>query len=341
MKAVMKTRPEPGVEVLDIDVPETGADEVLLEVKAAAICGSDLGIYDYTPAYYRMKLPVVLGHEFAGLVAEAGSDVKGFEVGDRVISRSVVSCGSCGFCRNGLDNLCEDSGLLGIHRDGGFAEYIAVPHNLLHSIPDGMPYEEAALVEPLSNAVHFVRDLTEVGSGDFVVVQGIGPIGLLSAQLFRLAGADVLLTGIGVDTERFRIAEKLGFSTINVEKEDLLERVSRITGGRGADTAFVAVGAPSAMAQAVQLVRKGGQITVVGIFPGDVELPLTRVVRREIRIKGAYDARRPNFEDAIGLVEREAINVRDFITHKLPLEEAHEAFELAKSKVGCKVLFIP
>ena len=189
MKAVVKSRPEPGVEVMDIPIPEVADDEVLIKVKAAAICGSDLGIYNYTPAYIGMRLPVVMGHEFAGEVAETGTLVEGYTAGDRVLSESVKACGGCGFCRQGMSNLCDGSTLFGIHTDGGFAEYVAVPYKLLHRMPPGMSYEEAALVEPLSNAVHFVNDVTPFRSGDLVVVQGCGPIGLFSAQLFSLGGA--------------------------------------------------------------------------------------------------------------------------------------------------------
>jgi L-iditol 2-dehydrogenase len=196
-------------------------------------------------------------------------------------------------------------------------------------------------VEPLSNAVHFVNDLTPVEPGDLAVVLGIGPIGLFSAQLLRLAGADVLMTGISVDTERFEIAKRLGLEAVNVDEVDPVDLVMGRTSGRGADVAFVAVGAPSAVHQAVRLVRKRGHITVIGIFPGDVAVPMTVVVRREITLAGAYDARAENFEDAIALIESGRIKAVDLVTHRFPLEEAERAFEVAQSKTGCKVLFVP
>ena len=341
MKAVVKVRPEPGVEVLDVPVPEAGLGEALIRVRAAAICGSDLGIYDYTPAYSKMRLPVVLGHEFAGEVVDVGPGVGGFVVGDRVLSESVKACGSCRYCREGLPNLCEASTLFGIHVDGGFAEYVTVPESLLHGVPDEMSYEEAAVVEPLSNAHHFVSDITPVRRGDFAVVHGVGPIGLFSAQLLRLAGAEMLVTGIGVDSERFRIARGLSLEAVNVEEEDLEETVNERTGGRGADVAIVAVGVASALIQATRVVRKGGHVTLVGIFPRAVELPLTEVVRREVVIAGAYDARPENFERAIELITSGSIAAAALITHRFPLERAKEAFEVAKSKRGCKVLLKP
>jgi L-iditol 2-dehydrogenase len=341
MRAVVKSKPAPGVEFAEVPKPKIKPDEVLIEVKAAAICGSDLGIYDYTPAYSKMKLPVVMGHEFSGRVAEAGPQVQGYKVGDRVIAESVKACGTCEFCRSGHQNLCDASTLFGIHTDGGMAEYIAVPYKLLHRLPDELSYEAGALIEPLSNAVHFVKDCTPVKLGDFVVVQGCGPIGLFSAQLFRLAGAEVIVTGVGVDTERFKIAEGLGLEAVNIEKVDLAALVKERTGGRGADTAFVATGAPPAVAQATQIVKKRGRVTVIGIFGRPVEVPMTEVVRREVSIVGTYDAQPQNFGQSIKLAQSGAVKVEALLTHRLPLEKANEAFEAAKSRVGCKVEFIP
>jgi threonine dehydrogenase-like Zn-dependent dehydrogenase len=149
------------------------------------------------------------------------------------------------------------------------------------------------------------------------------------------------MTGISVDTERFEIAKRLGLEAVNVDEVDPVDLVMGRTSGRGADVAFVAVGAPSAVHQAVRLVRKRGHITVIGIFPGDVAVPMTVVVRREITLAGAYDARAENFEDAIALIESGRIKAVDLVTHRFPLEEAERAFEVAQSKAGCKVLFVP
>jgi 2-desacetyl-2-hydroxyethyl bacteriochlorophyllide A dehydrogenase len=341
MRAVVKRKPEPGVEFAEVPKPKIAEDEVLIEVKAAAICGSDLGIYDYTPAYSKMRLPVVMGHEFSGRVLEAGPQVKGYAVGDRVLAESVKACGVCAYCRSGHENLCDASTLFGIHVDGGMAEYVAVPYRLLHRLPEELNFEEGALIEPLSNALHFVKDCTPIRLGDLAVVQGCGPIGIFSAQLFRLAGAEVIITGVNVDTERFKIAEGLGLETVNVEKEDLAKLVAERTGGRGADIAFVATGAPPAVAQATQIVKKRGHVTVIGIFGRPVEVSMTQVVRREITLSGAYDAKPENFDQSIRLARSGAVKVSELITHRLPLEKAGEAFEAAKSRVGCKVEFIP
>lgn len=341
MKAVLKKHPRPGIEVEEISKPSIADDEVLIMVKAAAICGSDLGIYKYTPAYDKMKLPVVLGHEFSGEIVKAGSKVKDFKLGDRVLSESVKACGECMFCKQGRSNLCEKSTLFGIHTDGAFAEYVSVPYQLLHRIPDGMSYGEAALVEPLSNAVHFVLDITPFRVDDYIVVHGCGPIGLFSAQLFKLGGARVILTGLSDDKPRFEIAKRLGIETLDVEQNDLNQRVMDDTNTRGADIAFVAVGSPSAVEQALNLTKKRGQITVVGIFGETVPLDLTRLVRRELKIRGAYDARPANFPLSIKLVSEGKISVKDVLTHRFRLDEAEKAFQLALSRQGGKVEFTP
>jgi L-iditol 2-dehydrogenase len=341
LKAVVKSRPEPGVDVMDVPIPEVADDEVLIKVKAAAICGSDLGIYNYTPAYSGMRLPVVMGHEFAGEIVETGKLVEGYTAGERVLSESVKACGECGFCRMGMSNLCDGSTLFGIHADGGFAEYVAVPHKLLHRIPEEMSYEEAALVEPLGNAVHFVNDITPFQPGDLVVVQGCGPIGLFSAQLFRLGGAKVIISGLGVDGVRLGIAEKLGFETVNIDDVDLVERVMDLTGGKGSDVAFVAVGAPPAVKQAMSLVRKRGTITVIGIFGSHVPVDMTWLVRRELTVVGAYDAKPANFPTSISLIAEGKVNVRDVLTHRFSLDDAEEAFRVALDRTGGKVEFTP
>jgi L-iditol 2-dehydrogenase len=341
MKAVMKTQPKPGIEVKDIPRPIIKHDEVLLKVKAAAICGSDLGIYNYTSAYHTMKVPVVMGHEFSGEIVEKGPDVAGFNLGDRVLSESVKSCGRCTFCKQGMSNLCEESTLFGIHEDGGFAEYVAVPFQLLHHIPENMSYEEAALVEPLSNAVHFVRDMTPFKFGDFVVVQGCGPIGLFSAQLFMIGGAKVLLTGLPLDEVRLSIANKLGIQTFTVGSGSLSEKVMELTHGSGADISFVAVGAPSAVKEATEIIKKRGHVTIVGIFGNEVTLDMTWVVRRELSLAGAYDAKPVNFLQSIDLISSGKVHVKEVLTHRFSLDEAEEAFMVALNRTGGKVEFTP
>ena len=196
-------------------------------------------------------------------------------------------------------------------------------------------------MEPLSNSVHFVLDITPFKVNDYVVVQGCGPIGLFSAQLFKLGGARVLLTGLSDDEVRFDIAKRIGIDTIDIENNDLVERVLEDTRGKGADTTFVAVGAPSAFRQATEIVKKMGQVTVVGIFGEPVDLDLTWLVRRELVVKGAYDAKPVNFPFSIRLISEGKINVKKVLTHKFSLEDAEKAFKVSLERSGGKVEFIP
>jgi len=192
-----------------------------------------------------------------------------------------------------------------------------------------MSYKDAALVEPLSNALHFVRDITPFRINDFVVVQGCGPIGLYSAQLFKLGGAEVIITGLSADKTRFEIAEKLGIETVNIQAHDLEEIVMDRTKGVGADIAFVAVGAPPAVKQATRIVRKRGRVN------------MTWLVRRELEIKGAYDAKPVNFPQSIDLISRGLVDVNIVLTHRFKLEDAEEAFKVALNMTGGKIQFHP
>jgi L-iditol 2-dehydrogenase len=282
-----------------------------------------------------------MGHEFSGEIVETGKEVMGFKNGDRVLSESVKACRECRFCKEGRSNLCEKSTLFGIHTAGGFAEYVSVPYKLLHRVPDNMSYEDAALVEPLSNAIHFVKDITPFKNNDFVVVQGCGPIGLFSAQLFKLGGARVIMTGLTADKVRFGIAKKLGIETVNIQEEDLEKIVMERTKGKGADIAFVAVGAPPAVRQATQIVKKRGRITVVGIFGEEVPIDITWLVRRELEIKGAYDAKPVNFPESIELISKGLVDVNTVLTHRFKLEEAEEAFKVSLNMTGGKIQFHP
>jgi len=343
LKAVVKVEPKPGVEVRDVEAPTPRRHEVLIRVRAAAICGSDVSFHDYTPAYQGFaKIPCILGHEYAGEVAEVGERVSSFKPGDRVVGESILFCGKCFNCRDGRTNICSSFRILGIQADGAFAEYASVPARIVHSLPGAISFHEAAVIEPLSVTVHALNDVSRVQSEDVVVVLGPGPIGLFAAQAARSLGAGkVLVAGIGVDMDRLGIAERLGLQTMNVEREDPLKWVAENTQGRGADLVVVAVGAQQAINQAIRMARKGGQVTLIGLFTKPPEVPLLEVVRNEIRVQGNLGARWASYEQAIRLLARGVVDAKPLVTHRFPLEEASIAFSLAKSKTGCKIEFLP
>jgi L-iditol 2-dehydrogenase len=342
MKAVAKTKREPGIEVVEIDQDGVEDDLILLKMKSASICGSDLGFYDFTLAYQKFaKVPVVMGHEFAGEIAQLGRNVSGFSEGDRVVSESVIYCGACKFCRAGMTNICQNFTVFGMHRNGGFAEYVTMNPKFLHKLPDEVSFLEGGIVEPLSVVVNALDDVSEVNLANTAAIIGPGPLGLFSAEVLRSKGAsDIVVIGIGIDSFRLGIAgKKLGYKTLNSEEQNPQEEIVRMTGGYGCDIVVVATGAPPALRSAISLVSKGGQIVILGIFPEDVPIPASDLVRRQVSFKGSYASSWKHYEQAISLLKQKKVRAEDIVSHRFPLDQATEAFQMAKAKTGSKVQF--
>jgi len=339
MKAVVKDKPQPGITVKEVPAPVLDAKDVLLKVSKASICGSDLGLYDYTPAYAGFaKLPLIPGHEFAGEIAEVGVDVTDFVKGERVVAESVIGCGQCKFCREGQTNLCMDFSIMGVHRDGGFSELTVVPSRHLHRLRGKIDFAEAALIEPLSVVCHAIFDICRIQPADFVSIIGPGPIGLLAAEVARASGSNrILISGIEIDKERLELARRLGFRTISSTETDSVNETLNSTSGSGADVAIVATGSPQALVNACDMVRKGGKVLSIGIFSKSVELNITNLVRRQISLCGTFASSWKNYEEAMNLIEYGKVDLAPLITHHFPINDATSAFEIAKSKEGCKV----
>jgi L-iditol 2-dehydrogenase len=342
LKAVAKVRREPGVEVIETREDPLGEEDVLLRMEAASICGSDIGFYNFTPAYQKFaKVPVIMGHEFSGIIEKVGSHVKDFAKGERVASESVIYCGECRNCRMGFTNICQNFMVFGMHRNGGFAECVSLNRKFLHKIPEGVTASEAAVVEPLSVVVNALDEVADLTLGETSLVVGPGPLGLLSAEVLRAKGIpNIAILGIGIDAYRLAIArDKLSYKTFDIEKEGAKEEVAALTRGFGFDVVVVAAGSPSALKESVPFVAKGGQIIVLGIFPEEVNLPVSDLVRRQISLRGSYGSNWRHYEKAISLFESKQVKVSDIITHRFALEDANKAFEMARDKTGCKVQF--
>ncbi|MDA4111976.1 MAG: alcohol dehydrogenase catalytic domain-containing protein [Thaumarchaeota archaeon] len=343
MKAVAKTKRESGLEVIETDPDKFNDDQVLLRMRSASICGSDLGFYNYTPAYQKFaKIPVIMGHEFAGEIARVGKNVKDFAEGDRVSSESILYCGKCRACRIGLTNICQNFTVFGMHRNGGFAEDVALDPKYLHRIPNEVSFSEAGVVEPLSVIVNALEDVgAKIAAGEKACVIGPGPLGLFSAEILRVKGVkDILILGIGIDEFRLGIArDKLGYHTINTEETNPAEMASSMTDGYGFDTVIVTAGAPAALRSAIPIVSKGGQIIVVGIFADEVPLLASDLVRKQVSMRGSYASNWKHYEEAITLLKNKMVRADDVITHQFDLSGADEAFQMAKAKTGCKVQF--
>lgn len=344
MEALVKTASGPGhLELREVPVPQIAPDEVLVRVRACGICGSDLKIEDdehpYTP-------PVVIGHEFAGEIAEVGDSVTGWVVGDRVVSEQhTQACGRCRQCLTGNAFACLSKRAPGYFVDGAFTEFIKVPAWLLHRIPDNLSSVEAALSEPAAVAAHGVLDRTGIEPEDVVLVLGCGPIGLLGAKMAQAAGAArVIVTGIDRD-EKVRLpkARELGIDhVVNVRQTDLAALVDDLTGGEGADVVIELSGAPAAITQAFQLARRLGRVGVIGQPPTDeVAIPYREALFRALTVSFSYSSKYTSWERVLSLFERGAIQPARFITHVLPLAEWERGFELLRKGEAVKVVLEP
>jgi L-iditol 2-dehydrogenase len=344
MKALVKKAKGKGeIELLDYPVPPVKEGYVLLRIAAAGICGSDLKIYNDDHPYFP---PVILGHEFSGEIVEVGPEVKGWKKGERVVSEvHGLVCEHCRFCLSGEKHVCPSKRALGWGIDGGFAEYVAVPAWLLHRIPEGVSYEEAALLEPMAVAVHGMLERAKVEPEDFVVVLGCGPLGLLALQLAKSEGASkVFVTGVNQDEKlRLRIAEKLGTDRIiNVEKEDPVMIVKEMTKGIGADLVVELSGSPGAISQGLRMVRTHGRFLAIGIpVEQEVSIPWKEIIFKAPSVIFHFSSCYSSWERGLSLVERKKVDVKCLISKILPLKDWEEGFHLAKSGEAIKVLLKP
>ena len=346
MKAIFKTKREPGIEVLDVDTPEVGDADILVKVKAASLCGSDVHAYEWTPNYEFMPLPVIMGHEFAGEVVQVGAKVDMVAVGDRITAMPGMPCGRCLHCQVGKPDACTDRIGLGLTSNGAFAEYVRITGGAnIFKLPDNLDYETASLTEPLAVVMRAV-DLSGIKVGQKTAVLGPGPIGLLTVQLLKAAGAGLVMTaGTGSDSMRLKIARELGADmTVNVDKEDIVGMAKELTGGglrSGLDVVFEASGNPKSVTEAVRMVKPGGKVILIGIHPKPAEIPTTEFVRLSKTIIGAYGYDIDIWQRCLALLTTGKVQVKQMITHRLPLTQADEGFEAAISRKAAKVIFIP
>jgi L-iditol 2-dehydrogenase len=312
----------------DLPPPQPGPDEVLVAVRACGICGSDVHGMDGSTG--RRRPPLVMGHEAAGVIAQLGGDVQDWREGDRVTFDSTVSCGVCPPCRSGRINLCDNRRVLGVscdeyRRNGAFAEYVAVPRQILYRLPDELTFARAAMVEPVSVAVHAVGR-TRIRLNDTAVVVGAGMIGLLLLQALRAAGCAQIIV-VDVDPGRLELARRLGATaTLRADGDDPLPALLALTGGRGADVVLEAVGIAATVRFAIAAARKGGQVTLVGNLSPNVELPLQAVVSRELTLNGSC-ASSGEYPACLDLIARGTIDVDCLTSAVAPLADGAAWFK--------------
>jgi (R,R)-butanediol dehydrogenase/meso-butanediol dehydrogenase/diacetyl reductase/L-iditol 2-dehydrogenase len=329
------------------DVPDPrieGEHDILVKVKAAAICGSDVHGFDGSTG--RRKPPVIMGHEAAGEIAAVGKGVTGFKVRDRITFDSTIYCGRCFYCRNGQVNLCDDRMVLGVscdeyRRHGAFAEYVVVPEHICCHLPAGISYGEAAMTEPAGVASHAFR-ITPVGFNETVAVVGAGLIGLLLFDVLKAATAGKIIA-LDTDPSRREIARRRGADAVfDPADPEFNQKIRELTAGRGVDRVFEAVGATSPIQTALSIVRKGGSVTLIGNISPKIELPLQSVVTRQISLLGSC-AIAGEYPLVLDLIARKKIDVESLISKKAPLSEGQIWFDKLYNREDnlLKVVLIP
>ena len=327
----------------DVEIPKVGLGEVLVKVKAATTCGTDLKIFRRGYVEKVIKLPTVFGHEWAGEVVEVGEGLEWPKKGMRIRAGNSAPCLHCTMCQKGKYNLCENM----IWLWGAYAEYIKVPARMvlvnMQEIPQHVSYEEAAITEPLACVLHGAEE-ANIKPGDTVTIIGAGPIGLLHLLTAKKFGAGRVIS-IDLVEDRLNFAERLGADeTVNAGKEDVVERVRELTSGYGSDVVIEAIGLPSTWEQALKLVRKGGTVLEFGGCPPGTEIKVNteKLHYGELTVRGAFHATPLHFRKALNLIASRTIDVRPLITRKMRLENIREAFDiLMTSKKEIKIAIIP
>jgi len=339
----MKLREGDGnVEIQDVPEPFPSPDEVKIEVKAAGICGSDIHIY-HDDIKIPVKPPVIMGHEFSGIVTKVGKNVKKIRIGDAVTSETAASvCGICRYCRTGNYNLCPRRLGIGYWINGAFTKYCVVPQERVHKLPENVDFVSAAMCEPLACCIHGVIELTGVTAGDVVLITGPGAIGLLTLQIAKAEGGKVVICGTSQDQKRLKLAQELGANFIvNIQKENISKIISDLTNGYGADVVFECSGNPKAVNLGLDVVRKQGKYTQIGLFGRPIEIDFEKVAYKEIKLTGSFSQKWTAWELALKLLSQGKIKTKPLVSDILPITRWKEGFKKHEEKTGVKIILIP
>ncbi len=343
MKGVVKTeRGKGNISIQDVKEPSPGPDEVKIEVKAAGICGSDIHTYNDT-IKFPLKLPVVMGHEFCGVVVETGKNVKNIRVADRVASETAASvCGICAYCRTGNYHLCPSRLSVGYWINGAFTKYCVVPQRIVHRLPQNTDFISGALSEPLANCVHAILERSHIRVGDLVVITGPGTIGLLSLQLVKASGGRAAILGLPKDEHRLSLARKFGADlVINLGKDSPHDLINEISGGIGADMVLECSGSSEAATLGLELIKKRGQYTQVGLFGKTIEIDFEKIVYKELELKGSFSYTWTTWEKTLEIMQQEKVNLRPLVSDILPISRWEEGFKKQAEKEGLKIILTP
>ena len=343
MRALMKERPAPGLTLVDIPRPSVlNPDDVLFKVEYCAICVGETKVYDWNEwaaTDKTLSLPTVLGHEAVGVVVEVGPSVTQLRPGDRVVNDPLIYCGHCHQCHSGYTNMCENREIYGKRR-GAFAEYAVLPERVICALPQSLSLEEGALMENLGIAVHAV-EAEHHDPGDWAVIIGAGPIGILAAQTLAACGVNTVITDLA--DARLAFARQHSHArVVDVKVEDPVAVVKDLTEGRGADFVIEMAANQAALDQAFDVVRIRGTIVTIGTFDEAVSFnPFFKMTRREIRLQSVMGRNWETWRRMVQLVDSNKITLKPLITHILPLEDYSRGFELVKGHDVMKVLLRP
>ncbi len=324
----------------EVPEPTPGPGQVVLDVAAAGICGTDLHIMKDE---YRSEPPVTLGHEVAGTIAGLGEGVEGWSLGQRVVTETYFSsCGACRHCRTGRPNLCAQRRSIGSFENGGFARRVLVPATILHALPDALGFPEAALVEPLACVVRGLLELNDISAGDRTVITGPGPIGLLALQVVKAAGGQAVVLGIEADAGRLELARRLGADAVlEVASPELLAATIVETLGGEAEVAIECSGAAPAASLLLQLVAKAGRFIQVGLYGQPVTLDFDQVCYKELRVSGSFATAPSSWYRALALASTGAVSLRDLVGATFALTDWRAAFQAVLARTPGKVLLVP
>lgn len=344
MKALFLTG-KSQVEYKEIPMPECPDDGLLLKVEAVGLCGSD--VRNYVHGSTKLKYPVVLGHENAGTVVEAGKDVTAFAVGDKLVLNPAIPCGSCYYCDNDNRGLCENLKVVGSDIQGGFAQYMAIPGEMIERgqilrIPEGIAFEEVVLAELLSSVIH-AQEMLEIGMNDTVVIVGTGPIGCLHSQIAKLRGATTIIMA-DINEKRLETAKPFGATHfVNSGEVDLTKYTKDLTNGIGADVVIVAAPSAAPFQPGLEMLKKEGRLSVfAGLAKDDpwLKLDANLIHYNRLKVIGAYSYSPCDFQLGFDLLANGHIN-KDLVTHRLPLYEMEKGVKLIQSGDALKVVLLP
>ena len=323
--------PDKPMTIREVDVPEIGSHDVLVRVAACGLCRTDLE-YLKEGLHPPKAPPLILGHEPSGIIEEVGEEVKNVKVGDKVIIPFTITCGYCNYCRSGQENLCSNAEIIGASRDGAFAEYVSIPAKNAYPLPPELSLVESAVItDAVASPVHAVINIAEVKPGDNVVIYGAsGGLGLVIVQIASALGANVI--GVGRKHWKLDKAKQFGaFHVISTLEEERVDKAIKKITNNGADIAFDATGMPEMIHLAVNSIRPGGKVVVVGLSPFKVEISINKLLWFEQKIFGSRTYRPVDFFRAVEMVRKKMINIDDLISHRFDLDEINKGYHMLDS----------